>query len=288
MNDLFDFCPRTRDFAVMGNPIVHSLSPAIHELFGQQLGIDLCYDCIQVDWGGFDQAVSHFQAHGGAGLNVTVPFKVEAWKLCCRSGNRVSERAAVAESVNTLTFQEGSAVEGENTDGIGILRDLERNLSFPVHHKRILVLGAGGAVRGVLGPLLEGGPAAVHIANRTASKAMALVDRFQHPGDDRITGGALENAREPYDLVINGTAASLDGGLLDINPVCIHRETLAYDMMYGARPTRFLQWALNQGAARASDGLGMLVEQAAESFRIWHGAFPETVPVIRQLRKRWA
>ncbi len=285
MKDLFDFRPQVREFAVMGNPIAHSLSPTIHELFGQQLGIDLIYRRIQVDPGGFNQAVSHFQAHGGAGLNITVPFKGEAWKLCAWLGNRLSERAAVAESVNTVKFLDDASIEGDNTDGMGIVRDIETNLGFAIRHRRILMVGAGGAVRGILGPILGCLPSSVHIVNRTASSAQSLVDRFRRLGGAEVTGGALQYTRGPYDLLINGTSAGLDDDLPGIDPGCIGADTLAYDLMYGAKSTRFMQWALEHGAAQASDGLGMLVEQAAESFYIWHGTQPQTTPVIDQLRK---
>ena len=286
MSDLFDFRPKAKDYAVMGNPVAHSKSPVIHALFGEQLGIDLRYTRIQVDPGGFDQAVSHFGAHGGAGLNVTVPHKVAAWELCRRAGNRLSERASVAESVNTLSFAADGALHGDNTDGIGIVRDIEENLAIPMAGGRILVVGAGGAVRGVLGPILARGPASVHIVNRTASRATAMAGRFQSaPGGCGVTGGALDTASGAYDLVINGTAASLGEDLPALSPRCIGGGTLAYDLVYGTQPTRFMQWALEQGAARASDGLGMLVEQAAESFGIWHGTRPRTAPVIRHLRE---
>ncbi len=284
MSDLFDFRSRARDYAVMGNPVAHSKSPTIHALFGEQLGIDLSYTRIQVDPGGFGQAVSHFSAHGGAGLNITVPFKVEAWELCRRAGNRLSDRARMAESVNTLSFPGNGAVQGDNTDGIGLVRDIEENLAVPVRSKRVLVVGAGGAVRGVLEPILGRGPASVHVVNRTASRAVALAGRFAAPGGRGVTGGALDSAAGPYDLVINGTAASLGEALPAIDPECVGAGTVAYDMMYGAGPTPFMQWALEQGAAHASDGLGMLVEQAAESFFVWHGARPRTGPVIRRLR----
>ena len=284
MSDLFDFRPRARDYAVMGNPVSHSKSPAIHALFGEQLGIDLHYARIQVDPGGFDQAVSHFSAHGGAGLNITVPFKVEAWELCRRAGNRLSDRAREAESVNTLSFPGGGAVQGDNTDGTGIVRDIEENLAVSIQDRRVLVVGAGGAVRGVLGPVLARGPASLHVVNRTASRAVAMAGRYADPGAPEVTGGALDSAAGPYDLVINGTAAGLGEDRPAIGPGCVGPGTVAYDMMYGDRPTPFMQWALEQGAARASDGLGMLVEQAAESFFVWHGARPRTAPVIDHLR----
>ncbi len=284
MTDLFDFRPPARDYAVMGNPVAHSKSPRIHEMFAQQCDITLTYDRIQVDIGGFDQAVSHFAAHGGAGLNITVPFKVEAWELCQRAGNSLSDRARLAEAVNTLAFSRDDGVAGDNTDGIGMVRDIEVNLDCPLAGRRVLVIGAGGAVRGVLGPLLERGPASLHVVNRTADRASTLAARFAAGSGIAVTGGALESALGAYDVVINGTAASLGGELPGVNAGCIGSGTLAYDMMYGDAPTAFLCWALDQGAARAGDGLGMLVEQAAESFNIWHGVRPDTAPVIAALR----
>jgi shikimate dehydrogenase len=285
MNDLFDFRPPMRDFAVMGNPVAHSKSPLIHGLFADQCGIRLNYTRIQVDPGGFDQAVSHFSAHGGAGLNITVPFKVEAWELCRRSGNSLSDRARTARSVNTLHFSSDQGVIGDNTDGVGMIRDIEHNLGYPVAGRRVLIIGAGGAVRGVLGPLLACRPASVLVVNRTASRAEALVANYDAEQGTRLTAGSLGSVNEAYDLVINGTAASLDQALPDVSSACFKPDTLAYDMMYGSEPTCFMKWALDNAAGSASDGLGMLVEQAAESFFLWHDVRPDTKPVISHLRK---
>ena len=285
MSDLFDFKAPKNQYAVMGNPVAHSRSPIIHQMFAQQCNVQLEYTRIQVDVGGFDQAVSHFIAHDGAGLNITVPFKVEAWSLCRRDPNRVSDRANMAESVNTLKFCDDGEIYGDNTDGIGIVRDIENNLGFPLAHKEILIIGAGGAVRGVLGPLLDSAPALVHIVNRTAEKASALAQRFSEKANGRITGSGLDRIEKTYDLIINGTAASLAGKLPAVESSCVGIETVAYDMMYSNEPTLFMKWALSHGAHQAHDGLGMLVEQAAESFRIWHGKSPDTTPVIDYLRK---
>ncbi len=285
MTDLFDFKPRAKDYAVVGNPIAHSKSPIIHAMFGAQTGIDLNYDPVQVDPGGFQQAVSHFAAHGGAGLNITVPFKVEAWSLCNGAGNELSDRAMEAGSVNTLTFTDRGSIQGDNTDGIGIVRDIRDNQQTPITGTRILMIGAGGAVRGCLGPILGCKPASLDVVNRTASKAGAMAERFRSLGYHTINGGGMEAADERYDLVINGTAASLSASLPDLSPHSIGEQTLVYDMMYSNEPTLFMKWALDQGAARAIDGLGMLVEQAAESFHIWHGVRPDTTPVIDHLRK---
>ena len=281
--DPFDFQAQTRRFAVIGNPVAHSKSPQIHGMFAQQFGIALEYARIQVDAGGFEQAVSHFIARGGAGLNVTLPFKLEARQLCARAGNELSERAERAGAVNTLRFEDG-AVFGDNTDGAGLVRDLEHNCKLTIAGKRVLLLGAGGAARGVLSPLLQCAPATVTIANRTAHKAREIAKTFD--GDIHACGlEQLHSNSDSYDVIINASAASLHGELPEIHPSCM-RAAFAYDMMYSKQPTVFMRWALNNGAARAADGLGMLVEQAAESFYLWHARRPDTAAVLRALRKQ--
>lgn len=284
MSELFDFNAPRNQYAVMGNPVAHSRSPQIHTLFAEQCGIRIQYDRIQVDSGGFKQAVSHFAAHDGAGLNVTVPFKVEAWDLCQRVPNRLSGRAVLAEAVNTLKFAPGTGVFGDNTDGVGLVKDLTGNLNIVLEGRRVLMVGAGGAVRGVLGPLLECQPASLHIVNRTASKASLLAERFNDAGFHTVSGSGLHDSNEPYDVVINGTAASLGGEVPDIDPSCIRKGGAAYDMMYGAAPTMFMRWAADAGATQVADGLGMLVEQAAESFRLWHDKSPDSRAVITTIR----
>jgi shikimate dehydrogenase len=284
MNDLFDFQPPARDYAVMGNPVSHSLSPLIHDQFARQFDIHLNYTRIQVDPGGFHQAVSHFSAHGGAGLNITVPFKQEAWEFCRQGVNRLTERAEIARAVNTLAFTRDEGTLGDNTDGAGLLRDIENNLGLTLKGKRILVIGAGGAARGVLRPLLSAGPTRVHVINRTESRARQLVEQFAHGADGRLSAGPLGSVDGAFELVINATAASLDHAVPDISPACIADDTTAYDMMYGKEPTAFMSWAVAHHAGAASDGLGMLVEQAAESFLLWHGVRPETGAVINLLR----
>lgn len=280
MTDLFDFKAQSSHFGVIGNPVKHSQSPRIHRLFARQFDIRLEYDRIRVDAGGFDQAVSHFAAHGGAGLNVTVPFKVAAWQLCGRPGNRLSARARRAEAVNTLRFDAGRAVFGDNTDGIGLVRDIENNLNWRLRGRRVLLLGAGGAARGVLGSLLERAPAGLTIANRTAHKAREVAEKF----GEGVRGCGFDRLDGAFDLIVNGTSASLGGQLPDIAAHCLGADGAAYDMMYARAPTVFMRWALANGAGRVSDGLGMLVEQAAESFHLWHGKRPDTAPVIRALR----
>lgn len=286
MTDLFDFKPKPSSFAVMGNPVAHSKSPQIHSLFARQLDVSMSYERIQVDVGGFDQAVSHFIAHGGAGLNITVPFKVEAWKLCQSGNNELSPRAQQAEAVNTLKFRADSTVYGDNTDGAGIVADIENNIGLSLTGSRVLIVGAGGAVRGVLGPIIERNPAVITIANRTSNKATELVDRFSVSSETTLQVSSLDQAgNSEYDLIINGTAASLDHSLPGLPESCLSSETMVYDMMYGQQPTIFMQWALSNGAKQANDGLGMLVEQAADSFYQWHGKRPQTAAVIEAIRK---
>ncbi len=289
MTDLFDFQPESSAFAVIGNPVAHSLSPLIHGLFARQFRILLSYDRIQVDTGGFEQAVSHFCAHGGAGLNITIPYKVEAWKMCGQGKHSLSTRADLARAVNTLSIEKSGKIHGDNTDGAGLVTDLQKNLGVSLHHKNLLVIGAGGAVRGVLGPLLECRPASISVVNRTFAKACDLVEAFSTTVDSSRTllaSSRFEDCvRQRFDLIINGTAASLAGTLPGISGACIDSGTIVYDMVYGSCPTVFMKWALSEGADQAHDGLGMLVEQAAESFYAWHCKAPDTEPVIQAIRK---
>jgi shikimate dehydrogenase len=278
MADPFDFEKRDR-YAVMGSPVAHSKSPRIHALFAHQLRHAIEYTAIQVDPGGFQQAVDQFRAGGGKGLNVTVPFKPEAFKLA----DHCSERATVAQAVNTLRFEADGRLFGDNTDGAGLVHDLEKNLHVSIRDKRILVLGAGGAVRGVLQPLLHRNPALVVIANRTVSKAKELAAEFGQYG--KVEASSFEALKgKRFDLVINGTAASLKGEIPPLPENLFAKQALAYDMMYGDKAQPFLHWAELHGAERAADGLGMLVEQAAESYLIWRGVRPETRSVIDKLR----
>ncbi len=267
-------------YAVMGNPVAHSKSPAIHKLFAHQFGHNIEYIAIQVDAGGFAQAVEQFRARGGKGLNVTVPFKLDAFRLA----DQLSDRATLAEAVNTLKFESDGEVFGDNTDGAGLVHDIEINLGVTLRDKNILILGAGGAVRGVLDPILRHRPAKIVIANRTVSKAKDLVRAFSAHG--KVEAVSFDDLKgRHFDIVLNGTSASLQGELPPL-PVTIYaRAALAYDMMYGERPTAFLEWSMLHGADRVADGLGMLVEQAAESYFVWRGVRPETRPVIAALRK---
>lgn len=262
----------TDRYAVFGNPIGHSKSPRIHAEFARQTGQDLSYEAILAPVDDFAGALRAFRAAGGLGANVTVPFKEQAYALA----ERLSARAEAAGAVNTLSFS-AMGIEGDNTDGIGLVHDLSGNLGFDLAGKRILLLGAGGAARGVVLPLLEQRPAALRIANRTAAKALELAARFGCQG-----GGFDDLAGDSFDLVVNATSASLAGDAPPLSAGVYAPGALAYDMMYG-RDTPFMQ-AARQAGARVADGLGMLVEQAAEAFFIWRGVRPATAPVIARLR----
>ena len=263
----------TDRYAVFGHPIAHSKSPQIHAAFARQTGQDMSYEAILAPKDGFADCVATFIAAGGRGANVTVPFKEEAFRLA----SRLSPRAQRAGAVNTLVF-EADGIFGDNTDGAGLVADLSRNLHCTVAGKRVLLLGAGGAARGVIEPLLDQQPAALVIANRTVSRAEELAELFGRG----VRACGFDAADTPFDLVINATAASLAGDLPPLSPRVFTPDTLAYDMMYG-RDTPFLDFARTHGA-RTADGLGMLVEQAAEAFCLWRGVRPDTAPVIAVLR----
>ena len=268
-------------YAVVGNPISHSKSPRIHSLFASETGEPVEYTAIQAPLDDFAGTVRQFFERGGKGLNVTVPFKEDAWKLA----DRRTERAENAGAANTLYLDDEGRLTADNTDGCGIVRDLVVNHGVVLGQARILVLGAGGAVRGVLGPILAEHPAAITIANRTVAKADALVKLFKPvAGETALSACGFEQPREPFDVIINGTSASLQGDLPPLSPEVLGEQTVVYDMMYSLQTTTFNQWALEQGAQIVHDGRGMLVEQAAESFRIWRGISPATRPVIEELR----
>ena len=279
MNDIFDFGKKVDDYAVMGNPISHSKSPSIHSLFAEQTQQSILYTAMHVDTGGFNQAVGNFAATGGKGLNITVPFKQEAWALVSER----SERAERAGAVNTIKI-ENDQLFGDNTDGIGLVNDLTINHGIELKDKNILLMGAGGAARGVLIPLLKEKPSLLFIANRTPDKAKDLAVDFSDAGN--IEGGGYEHIPEiKFDVVINATAASLQGDLPPLPDSLLNENASCYDMMYGAKATPFMQWAIQHNAKKVLDGLGMLVEQAAESFYIWRDVKPETKPVIEKLRQ---
>jgi shikimate dehydrogenase len=269
----------TDHYAVMGNPIAHSKSPRIHTLFAEQTGELLDYRAILVEPDGFADAVADFMASGGKGLNITVPFKEQAWSLATTR----TPRAERAGAVNTLSLEPGGELLGDNTDGAGLVRDLLYNQDATLRGRRILLLGAGGAARGVLEPLLAEQPALLVIANRTSSKAVELARLFCDLG--HTEGCGLDDvAGQHFDVIINATAASLSGEVPAIAADTVTADSWCYDMMYGDRPTAFMEWARARGATHVMDGLGMLVEQAAESFYIWRKVRPDTAPVIAKLR----
>ncbi len=272
--------PNLDRYGVMGNPIGHSKSPMIHSLFAAQTKQALSYEAILVEIGAFAAAVQSFRENGGRGLNVTVPFKLDAWELT----DERSTRAELAGAVNTLVLRDDGRLFGDNTDGIGLVHDISDNIGISFAGKQVLILGAGGAVRGVLKPILDQQPALVMIANRTPSRAEELAATFKEFGN--INGCGFEKLKgSRFDIVINGTSASLQGEVPPLPDTLLTGDALCYDMMYGATPTAFMAWAEKHNCAYISDGLGMLVEQAAESFLIWRGVKPETAPVIAAVRE---
>jgi shikimate dehydrogenase len=284
MTDIFDFQHRDR-YAVMGNPIQHSKSPQIHQEFAKTTQQKIEYSAIHVDLGGFKQAVSHFQGHGGKGLNVTVPFKLDAWKMA----DSLTKRAQLAGAVNTLMLLDNGDIQGDNTDGVGLVNDIIDHLGWSIKNKKVLILGAGGASRGIIGPILEQLPQSLFIANRTLAKATELAQLFAKSTTvlNGIRGGGYESLNgEQFDLVINATAASLHGKLPPLPDNLLTSESYCYDLMYASEATPFMRWAKQHQAAHISDGLGMLVGQAAESFALWRSIKPEVKPVIEMMRKQ--
>lgn len=273
----------TDRYAVFGNPVEHSRSPRIHAAFAAQTGETIAYGRELVPIGGFGAAAAAFFAGGGKGLNVTLPFKQDAYAFA----DALTERARRAGAVNTLALQIDdrsgtSTVLGDNTDGIGLVRDIRDNLRWSIAGQRLLLLGAGGAARGVLEPLLGERPAVLVIANRTLAKARELANAFA--SGVRAAGFAELAAEEPFDLIVNATSASLAGELPPLSEHLLATAGAVYDMMYGCEPTVFMAWAASHRAGAVADGLGMLVEQAAESFYLWRGLRPDTAPVISAIR----
>ena len=266
-------------YAVIGNPVAHSLSPRIHAEFAEQTGQRISYRAIELAADSFTRGIRELQQQGFSGVNVTVPFKREAWELC----DERSPRATDAGAANTLTFRHDGSIAGDNTDGVGLVRDLVENLQVAIENQRILVLGAGGAVRGVLGPILAQSPACVVIANRTLEKAVTLVRDFGSRGElDAVAYDTLGS--EKFDLIINGTAAGLDNEIPPLPQTVIGENTTCYDMMYDlSANTAFVAWAYYHSALKAVDGIGMLVEQAAEAFLVWRSVRPNTAAVIHGL-----
>jgi shikimate dehydrogenase len=267
-------------YAVIGNPVEHSRSPLIHAEFARQTRQPVSYGKLYAEIAGFEAVVQRFREEGGRGVNVTVPFKRRAYALASSRSRRAEE----AQAVNTLSF-EADGIKADNTDGVGLVRDLTRNLGCAIQNRRVLVMGAGGAAYGVCGPLLDAGPATLVVANRTPDKAVDLATRFAglFPAAPEVTGaGYAELEGREFDLVINATSAGLSGEMPALPAGVFAPGALAYDMVYG-KDTPFLALAARAGA-RAADGLGMLVEQAAESFYLWRGMRPDTAPVIELLR----
>ncbi len=265
-------------YGVMGYPISHSRSPVIHRLFALQTGQHMQYELLQVAPENLESAVEQFRRTGGRGLNITVPHKGEVSRLA----DELSERARTAGAVNTLIFQ-GDAIFGDNTDGVGLIRDLTNNLSLNLERKRILILGAGGATRGIAGPLLDQHPHSLLIANRSLGKAEALAMHFSEYGTVRACRFDDVPEDERFDLVINATSAGFKGETPPYPDAAISDATLCYDLSYGLTPTPFSEWASAAGAARSVMGWGMLVEQAAESFQLWRGVRPDTITVLKQI-----
>ena len=260
---------------VMGNPIGHSLSPEIHLMFAKQFGDEISYDKVEIPFGEFESAIGEMIDEGYHGLNVTIPFKLDAF----RCSTKCSSQARQSRAVNTLTFQ-NNKILGENTDGTGFIRDLEERLKFFVEHKKILILGAGGGVRGILPALMERMPKSVTVANRSVVRAQELCDEF---GIQSILYD--ETGSESYDLIVNATPTSLQNKAPLVSPFAFDGCELAYDLVYAAKPTPFMELAKQGGARHASDGLGMLVEQAADSYEIWMGHRPGTQDVYAKLRE---
>lgn len=270
----------TDRYAVFGNPIKHSKSPQIHSAFAASTGQDLTYEAICVPEEEFTAYAQNFLSGQGKGLNITIPFKQQAWELA----EVLSPRAELAGAVNTLYRNEQGQLCGDNTDGVGMVRDIVRNHAGQLRDKRVLILGAGGAVRGVLQPVLEQQPACLVIANRTASKAEDLAELVKELGD--VKGCGYDKLQgQCFDVVINGTAASLQGEVPPLPDDLLAERAWCYDMMYSAEPTAFCRWAEAHGAEKTIDGLGMLVEQAAQSFFIWRGVEPDSQQVIQGIRQ---
>lgn len=281
MSDLFNFETTPDPYAVMGNPITHSKSPIIHTQFAKQTSQSIIYQAIQVDIGGFPQAVGNFVANGGKGLNITVPFKLDAFQLV----DNVSERAQMAQAVNTILVKKDGALYGDNTDGIGLVRDLKFNNHVILQQKRILVVGAGGAGQGIIHPLNAEAPSEIVIVNRTLSKAQKIADKYK-TSTSKVTAATFLELRtfKPFDIIINATSASLKNDLPPLHNNVLQADCCCYDLMYKDSDTSFMLWAKKCGARTVLDGLGMLVEQAAESFTLWRDVQPTTKAIIENLR----
>ncbi len=266
-------------YAVIGNPIEHSKSPQIHSAFAKQEHVAIDYQRLLAEQHSFKQTVNAFFASDGKGLNVTVPFKVDAFEQC----KHLNQYAKAAQAVNTLSINQHGEWIGANTDGIGLLRDLTHNLQIDIKDKNILVLGAGGATRGILLPLLEQCPKKILIANRTVEKALQLANSFNETGT--IRGCGYDDVDDhAFDIIINATSASLANTLPPLSSHIVKQTSICYDLAYSDEPTAFIRWARQQGIQQAHDGIGMLIEQAAESYYIWRGFKPKTKDIFALLR----
>ena len=268
----------TDHYAVIGNPISHSKSPLIHTEFAKQTGQDLDYITREIPLDDLEGGLKQLQEEDFKGINITVPFKEQAWSLVTDK----SEHATRAGAINTIVFNDDGSLYGDNTDGIGLCRDLIDNHQIELEGKRILLLGAGGAARGVVEPLLSYKPAELVIANRTASKAQLLADLYADFGT--LSGGGYDDLSGSFDVIINATAASLQGEVPPLPDNILNANASCYDMMYSNTDTAFITWAKKHGATKTIDGLGMLAEQAAEAFRLWRGVKPNTNKIIEFIR----
>lgn len=276
----FNLKPDTDNYCLAGNPVSHSKSPLIHAAFAEQTGQDLYFQTICVELDGFPTFLDDFRSRGGKGMNITLPFKEEAWQL----SNRLTPRAEHARAVNTIKFEGEGTCIGDNTDGTGLVNDLEYNHGVMINEAKILIMGAGGAARGIIEPLMSRHPERIVIANRTVSKALELAGYFESDGN--VSGcGYSDLAGQSFNLVINATSASLEGKVPDMPDNILAHGACCYDLMYSDRDTAFVTWARQEAAAKCLDGTGMLIEQAAESFYLWRGVRPDTGPVIEMLRE---
>lgn len=272
--------PKKDRYGVVGHPVAHSWSPFIQGLFARDTGQSMSYRLYDFPPAEFAPRVRDFFTLGGRGLNVTLPHKIAAVKVA----NELTTRATHAGAVNTLAAQKDGTLLGDNTDGVGLVRDLCDNLGLVIIRRRILIIGSGGATRGILGPLLSLEPSGIVIANRTAERARTLASAFTQLGS--VQGTGLRDISGPFDVIVNATSASLSGEIPEVPASVVGPETVCYDMSYGKADTPFIKWALNLGCARAFQGWGMLVEQAAESFRVWRGIRPATASVLTALKER--
>lgn len=266
-------------YAVFGHPIKHSKSPRIHQIFASQTGQILSYTAEDVPAELFNQSVTHFFAGNGKGLNCTVPLK----ELAFQRADQLTERARFAKAVNTLAQQEDGSILGDNTDGIGLVTDLTVNHKITLKDRRILILGAGGATRGIISPLIDQAPSQLLIANRTISKALVLAEEFNGLTENIRGCGFSDLEDRQFDIILNATSASLSNQLPPLPDGLLAEQGICYDLAYGNDPTAFVRWGLENGASKSLDGVGMLVEQAAEAFYLWRNIRPETAPVIQLL-----